>query len=517
MVSFCQVALVSALSTISAVSGFVPKNHNDMFITRSVSANAPLNVATPLDKIAPEDTFDTKRVEPELPSSNGAKAAVVSVEHGRGQWESYGDLETFQPGMFQIKCFNKISPVGLGEFGEAKYDVRTEGTDGHNAHAILLRSHKLQMEDVPETTRAIARAGAGVNNIPVDKMTEMGIPVFNTPGANANAVKELVFCGMLIASRGIVSGINHMEKLGAEGKAKERVEKDKAMFGGREIKGKTLAVIGLGNIGAMTAHDAEVGLGMKTVGYDPYLTAENARKLPNGIVLCDSIKKAVAQADFISINVPYITGEGGTHGIINKDVIDSFKDDAVFLNFARGELVDSEAMKDFLDRGPASRYVSDFPDDLLWDHPNMIILPHLGASTEEAEDTAASMAANTLMDFLEKGTIRNSVNFPAVNLTDRDENTVRIVVISEDSCGALQNVVDLLADAKLNIVQEIMKTRGSICYTVLDLDATCNGECISFEQIQEKITMIPGVKSSRILYGEAGTGYAKNLSGEYFV
>ena len=273
--------------------------------------------------------------------------ADVSVEHGRGSWKTYGDITSYQPGKFQVKTYNKISPLGLKQFPETKYEIK-EGDAAANAHAILLRSHKLQEEEVPHTVRAIARCGAGTNNVPVARMTELGIPVFNTPGANANAVKELVLAGMLLGSRRIVDGINHMTSLGEQGLAKERVEKDKALFGGREIKGKTLAVIGLGHIGASTGRDAEQ-LGMTVVGYDPMLSIENALKLPRSIELSDSIATAVRDADYISINIPYIKGEGGTHGIIGKDVVGCFKPGAVLLNFARGELVDSEALKEHLD------------------------------------------------------------------------------------------------------------------------------------------------------------------------
>lgn len=218
-------------------------------------------------------------------------------------------------------------------------------------------------------------------------MTELGIPVFNTPGANANAVKELVLCGMLLGSRKIVDGINHMTELGKQGLAKERVEKDKAMFGGQEIAGKTLSIIGLGHIGSMTAKDA-AELGMKVKGYDPGLSIQSALRLPRDMDIVDSMSAAVAGADYVSLNIPYIKGDGGTHGIIGHEVISHFSPNCVLLNFARGELVDSEAMKEFLDSNEQGRYISDFPDDLLWDHPNTIILPHLGASTEEAEDAA---------------------------------------------------------------------------------------------------------------------------------
>ena len=233
-------------------------------------------------------------------------------------------------------------------------------------------------------------------------MSELGIPVFNTPGANANAVKELVLCGLLLGSRRIVDGVNHMKELGAQGLAKERVEKDKAMFGGREITGKTLGIIGLGHIGASTARDA-ARLGMKTIGYDPALSIENALKLPRDISIADSMAGVVAQSDYISLNIPYIKGEGGTHGIIGKELLGMLKPDAVILNFARGELVDSEAMKEFLDGGDG-RYVTDFPDDLLWDHKNCVVIPHLGASTGEAEDAAVRNIDYILHIFMTKET-----------------------------------------------------------------------------------------------------------------
>eukprot|EP00594_Rhizosolenia_setigera_P019642 CAMPEP_0178966162 /NCGR_PEP_ID=MMETSP0789-20121207/16758_1 /TAXON_ID=3005 /ORGANISM="Rhizosolenia setigera, Strain CCMP 1694" /LENGTH=292 /DNA_ID=CAMNT_0020651375 /DNA_START=57 /DNA_END=931 /DNA_ORIENTATION=- len=270
-------------------------------------------------------------------SSSVVVARASSSEAG---WKTFGAVKNYKPGKFQIQTFNKISPVGLGNFNEDKYQVKKgeESTPGsEQAHAIMLRSYKIKEEEVHPAVRAIARCGAGTNNIPVARMTELGIPVFNTPGANANAVKELVLCGLLLGSRRVIDGINHMTDLGKQGLAKERVEKDKAMFGGRELKGKTLAVIGLGHIGAATARDA-AALGMNITGYDPGLSINSALMLPRNISLEDSISAAIADADYISINIPYIKGEGGTHGIIGKDVISHFKSDAVLLNFARGEL-----------------------------------------------------------------------------------------------------------------------------------------------------------------------------------
>jgi D-3-phosphoglycerate dehydrogenase len=440
--------------------------------------------------------------------------ADIAVEHGRGEWKTYGDLSSYKPGKFQVKCFNKISPVGLAQFPEDLYDVRLDGQDGKNAHAILLRSHKLQEDEVAHTVRAIARCGAGTNNIPVSRMTELGIPVFNTPGANANAVKELVICGMLLGSRRIVDGINHMKKLGEQGLARERVEKDKAMFGGQELEGKRLAVIGLGHIGSLTARDA-YNLGMKLSGYDPGLSIQSALKLPRDLTLADSIASAVSDADYVSINIPYIKGENGTHGIIGEEVISHFKPNTVLLNFARGELVDSQALKTFLDNGNG-RYVSDFPDDLLWDHKNAIILPHLGASTEEAEDAAASMAADTIREFLETGAIRNSVNFPETEL-EHPEGAVRFTVVNKNLPGMLAHITEVFAQANLNIIQQINHSRGDIAYNVIDVDTSDKEDVLSFKNLQEQITMLDGVINSRIIYGTPGTGFARNLEGKYFV
>lgn len=442
---------------------------------------------------------------------SGDNIPDLDISHYKGEWKTYGDIKNYTPGKFVIQTFNKISPKGLKRFGEEDYDVGSSG----NAHAILMRSHKLQEEEVLHTVRAIARCGAGTNNIPVARMTELGIPVFNTPGANANAVKELVLCGLLLSSRRIVDGINHMTDLGSQGLAKERVEKDKAMFGGRELKDKTIAVIGLGHIGSSTARDASA-LGMDVCGYDPGLDVGAALKLPDKIALHDSIVAAVSDADYISINIPYIKGEGGTHGIISKEVISQMKPGAVLLNFARGELVDSDAMKDHLDNKDG-RYVSDFPDDLLWDHKNAIILPHLGASTEEAEDAAAAMAADTIKDYLENGEISRSVNFPETSLPEKPPNSVRFTIVNKNLPGMLAKITETVAKIDINIVQQVNKSRGEIAYNVMDVDTTNVGEVMSFKKLQEQITMLDGVLSSRILYGSPGTGYAKNLEGQYFV
>lgn len=370
---------------------------------------------------------------------------------------------------------------GLAKFPSELYNIKD--TDSGNAHAILLRSHKLQEDEVDVCVRAIARCGAGTNNVPVARMTELGIPVFNTPGANANAVKELILCGMLLGSRRIVDGINHMKELGSQGIAKERVEKDKAMFGGQD--GATL--------------------GMTVTGYDPGLSVETTLKLPKNISLMDSIASAVSTADYISINIPYIKGEGGTHGVIGEDVISHFKSGAILLNFARGELVDSEAMKLHLDNNNG-RYISDFPDDTLWDHKNSVILPHLGASTEEAEDSAAGMAAETIREYLETGSIRNSVNFPSVSLPDRPDGSIRISVINKNQPGVLAQITESFAKHSMNIVRQINNSRGGIAYNVLDIEP---GNKVALKELQQDLTMTEGVLSSRVVFGTPGAGYGK--------
>jgi len=449
-------------------------------------------------------------------SAVGGGGASVDVDHYTSGW-NMGDLAEFSSeGKYQIQTFNKISEKGLAQFPSDLYEIKPTEWEANNAHAILLRSHKLQEEEVDVTVRAIARCGAGTNNVPVNRMTELGIPVFNTPGANANAVKELVLAGLLLGSRRVVDGINHMKGLGEKGLARERVEKDKSMFGGREIRGKTLAVIGLGHIGSATARDASV-LGINIVGYDPALSIESALKLPRDTTIADSISSAVTNADYISINIPYIKGEGGTHGIINDDVLSHFKSDAVLLNFARGELVDSDAMKRFLDGGDG-RYISDFPDDVLWDHKNAVILPHLGASTEEAEDQAAAMAANTIRDYVELGTIQNSVNFPSTSLPDRPPRSIRMTVINKNVPGMLALITETYAKAELNIIQQVNHSRGDVAYNVLDIDTkTANGEAVHLKDLQRELTMLDGVLSSRIIFGIPGAGYARNIDGQYFI
>jgi len=454
----------------------------------------------------------------------------VDVDHYTSGW-NVQDIDDFvsAPGKYRVHTYNKVSPIGLAKFPAQFYivedavTVKKEHTTSvaPQAQALLLRSHKLQVDEIDYPVRAIARCGAGTNNIPVAACTEMGIPVFNTPGANANAVKELILCALLLGSRKIVDGVNHMKSLGEQGLAREKVEKDKAMFGGCEVRGKTLAVIGLGHIGASTARDA-THLGMNVQGYDPGLSVHSALQLPRDITLTDSIASAVTNADYISINIPYIKGtveEGGTHGIIGKDAIAHFKPNAVLVNFARGELVDSQAMLEFLDSPTVSgKYISDFPDDVLWNHENAILLPHLGASTAEAEDEAASMAAQTIREYLEHGTIRHSVNFPNTSLPERHDRVIRITVVNQNIPGMLSKIMECLGRSGLNIAQQINQSRGDIAYNVIDLDPSVHvdGKQVMLKELQKEITMLEGVLSSRILFGSPGIAYARNINGKYY-
>lgn len=378
---------------------------------------------------------------------------------------------------FNIKTFNAISEVGLQRFPKGNYKVsgKLEDLQG-GAMAIMLRSHKLKEEDVPATVRCIARCGAGVNNIPVDRMTELGIPVFNTPGANANAVKELVVCALLLSSRGILEGNNHVnnvinvEENKDYEKVNARIEKDKAFFVGNEIQGKTLGVIGLGQIGGRVVN-AALSLGMNVIGYDPVLSLDAAWMLPGDRMarakdLADLLKKS----DYITLHVPYI--KGATHHLLNRDTLKLCKPGVHLLNFARGEIVDGKAVKMMYDAGTLTgKYVSDFSDPDLIGHPRHIVLPHLGASTEEAEENSAAMAADTIKAFLETGTIKNSVNFPACSLAPVEESMGgRLCIVNRNDPGVLGEITTYLGKKGINIVQQINTSKGHIAYTVIDME-----------------------------------------------
>jgi len=425
-----------------------------------------------------------------------------------------------------IKTFNKISPAGLARFKDEAYQIAPDAEKPAVAHAIMLRSHKLNDGDVPLTCRAIARCGAGTNNCNVARMTELGVPVFNTPGANANAVKELVLCGLFMASRGVYEGAAHMRVLHAEGTAHERIEKDKAMFGGRELRGKTIGVVGLGAIGAEVAH-AAIGLGMDVIGYDPALSVEGALRLPGSDMAMASLEDLCGRADYITVHAPYI--KDVTHHLISAELIAKLKPDASLLNFARGELVDEAALNARYEAGATGRYVCDFavgPD--LWPRPNVISIPHLGASTAEAEENAAAMAADTISLFLETGTIRDSVNFPSTSLPLRGSDVNRVCVVTENKPGMLGDLMSVFGDANINVVQQMNTSRGPVAYNVIDLEVTRTadgkidqGGFDSFEALQHKIMHLTGIKSSRFIFDDVvgcginqGTSYAIKNDGE---
>ena len=405
---------------------------------------------------------------------------------------------------FQIQTFNAISPIGLKAFPTKQFLLTGSSGQvpsgiGEEPHAVLLRSHKMKSEEIAPTVRAIARCGAGTNNIPIPEMTARGIPVFNTPGANANAVKELVICGMLLASRGIIEGIQHTKdkivKEEADHKAiAARIEKDKKHFVGQELAGKTLAVAGLGNIGAMVA-EAGIALGMNVVGYDPKISVDAAWRLPNTVNKVASLEEAFAEADYVTINMPYI--KGVTHHAINAEVLSKMKPTTSILNMARGEIVDGEALIRMYDNGHKGKYICDFADEFMQNHPSFICIPHLGASTAEAEDNCAEMAAAQIINFLETGTIKNSVNFPAADLAVQDKSSTRLCIINENKPGVLASITNTVADKGYNIAQQLNTSRDSIAYNVIDLDEFPAEEG---EKLQNALIGLEGVLSTRFIW-----------------
>lgn len=421
---------------------------------------------------------------------------------------------------FTIKTFNAISPVGLNRFPKEGYVV--SGDDSKlpaSPMAIMLRSHQLKVEEVPPTVRCIVRCGAGVNNIPVQKMTELGIPVFNTPGANANAVKELVVCGLLLASRGIIEGNYHVNQVIAKEenndyeKVAKRIEKDKAKFVGNEIEGKTLGVVGLGAIGGRVVN-AALALGMKVVGFDPVLSLDAAWKLPGDrMARANSLEDLLKVSDYVTVHVPYI--KGATHHMLNANNLKLCKPNVSLLNFSRTEIIDGKAVKELWDSGKITgKYISDFADPDLSGHARYLVIPHLGASTEEAEENSAAMAADTIKDFLEHGTIRNSVNFPQTVLEKKPGHIGgRLCIVNKNEAGVLGQITTYFGQKGLNIEQQINTSRGEIAYTVLDF-----GKVEDPAGLQEGLAKnCPGIISSRFIgnvfddeLGQPGTYFYVN-------
>lgn len=363
--------------------------------------------------------------------------------------------------MFRIKTLNEISPV-INKVFTADYAV---GSEIDNEDAIIVRSAKMHDMPISDSLLAVARAGAGYNNIPVDKCSERGIVVFNTPGANANAVKELTIAGMLLAGRDIVGGIEWARTLKGEGdKVAALVEKGKNHFVGPELKGKKLAVIGLGAIGTMVAN-AGHALEMDVYGYDPFLSVEHALMLSRAVHKAGDLDKLLAEADFVSLHLP-LTDK--TRGMVSADMLSKFKPGAALLNFSRGELVDGAAVLEAVKAGRLRRYVTDFPSEDMLGAEGVIALPHLGASTPESEDNCAEMAAQELAGYLTRGAIINSVNYPACDPGYTDG--ARLCVLHANVPNMVGSVTALLAAQGINIANMVNKSRGALAYTVIDAD-----------------------------------------------
>jgi len=375
--------------------------------------------------------------------------------------------------MFKIRTYNKISVKGLEKFSRDNYEVASE--IGH-PDAFMLRSHVLQPADIDPSVLAIGRAGAGVNNIPVEHCTAQGIPVFNAPGANANAVKELTMAAMLLAARDILGGINFVQQEGAglDADALHKVVEDgKKKYGGFELSGKTLGVVGLGAIGSLVA-ETGLMLGMKVVGYDPALSVEAAWRLPREVQRMENMQSLLAKSDYVTLHLPVLEA---TRNLINKELVDSFKPGAVLLNFSREKLVDTEAIILGLDKGRIGKYFSDFPVRELMGRPNVVQIPHLGASTEEAEENCAIMIGDQLVDFLENGNIKNSVNFPNIALERSTGH--RIAFSNRNVPKMLNQVLSVLADRDLNVIDMINKSRDEVAYNIIDIETEPTPELIA--------------------------------------
>ncbi len=388
--------------------------------------------------------------------------------------------------MYKINCLNPIAEVGLKNFSN-QYEITPEVKE---AEGILVRSASMHEMELPENLLAVARAGAGVNNIPLDKCAEQGVVVFNTPGANANGVKELVIAGMLLAARDVVGGIEWVKKFSENGDIAKAAEKEKKNFAGREIMGKKLGVIGLGAIGVKVAN-AAVALDMEVYGYDPYLSVNAAWSLSRAVHHVTNVDDIYEQCDYITIHVPLMDA---TRGMIDGSAIEKMKDGAVVLNFARDLLADEQAVLAGLQSGKIARYVSDFPNSITAGQKGCIVIPHLGASTEESEDNCAVMAVQELMDYLENGNIRNSVNYPACDM-GICTTVGRVAVFHKNIANMITKFTAEFGEKGINISNMTNKSRGEVAYTMLDVEETPAAEMV---QALEKI---PGVFRVRIVKG----------------
>ena len=387
--------------------------------------------------------------------------------------------------MYKYTCLNPIAAVGLDLFG-ADYE-KTEGLE--NADAALVRSAAMHDMDIPKSLHAIARAGAGVNNIPLDACAEKGIVVFNTPGANANGVKELVFAGMLLASRDIAGGMNWVKENADDENISKSMEKAKKQFAGHEIHGKKLGVIGLGAIGVLVANAAN-RLGMEVYGVDPFLSVTNALSLSRDIKIVKNYDEIYKNCDFITVHVPYLPD---TKGMINKEALDQMKEGVVILNFARDLLVNDEDMKTALESGKVAKYVTDFPNPAIVKMPNVIATPHLGASTEESEDNCAVMAVAEIRDFLENGNIKNSVNFPACDAGVCDTQG-RITIAHKNIPDMFAQFAKVFSSDGINISSANNKSRGDYAYAIFDIDSPSSDELVSQLQAIDGVLKVRKIK-----------------------
>jgi D-3-phosphoglycerate dehydrogenase len=389
--------------------------------------------------------------------------------------------------MYKIRTYNAISAKGLNRFPQDRYQI---GSDIADPEGYILRSQKLHDEQVPESLLAVARAGAGVNNIPVADYTDKGIVVFNSPGANANAVKELIVAGLLLGSRDIYGGMNyvqeldHMDDAGEMGKL---LEKEKKRFAGSEIAGKTLGVVGLGAIGSIIAN-LGLELGMDVIGYDPAISVEAAWQLSGRVERMESLQGLLAKADFVTLHVPAIPA---TQDLINSETLRLMKSSAKILNFAREQIVNTKDMVAALDNGTIAGYISDFPMPELLGRKDVLLMPHIGASTAEAEENCAVMAANQLMDFIENGNIENSVNFPPTKMA-RNGGT-RLTFCNSNVPKVLGSVLSILADSELNVVDMVNKSRNEVAYNIIDIEGELSADIV--DQIQK----VEGVMRTRVI------------------
>lgn len=388
--------------------------------------------------------------------------------------------------MYNIKLLNKISPVGVGQFDD-QYLV---GEDVEKEDGVLVRSASMHEYELNDNLKAIARAGAGVNNIPVDKCSEKGIVVFNTPGANANAVKELVLCALFLSSRKIIESIRWVDTLKDDQNIAKTAEKGKSNFVGPEIEGKTLGVIGLGAIGVNVAN-AAIKLGMKVKGYDPYIGVNAAWALSKHAKHAISLDEIYQECDYITIHIP---SNSETKGFLNHEAFAQMKDGVKILNFARGDLVNNEDLLANVANGKIEKYISDFAAPELIGQENIIILPHLGASTPESEDNCAKMAVDEVREYLENGNIINSVNFPGVN--QARVSKTRLCIINKNVPNILANISKLFADHNLNIENMVNRSRGEYAYTIIDTNDEVRQDII------ERIESAKGIISVRSIVKE---------------